>query len=104
MVIDTNVGDDLMEQLFLKGFQRLLQLVNQRLQLSDIFQHGEDLGLKAAVSLGFQLIELLANLPRLRVVNICGEVSLCAKPLQREQFCIQFSDALAELAARLFRL
>ena len=78
MVIDADVGDDLMEQLFLKGFQWLLQLVNQRFQLSDIFQHGEDLGLKAAVSLGFQLIELLANLPRLRMVNIRGEVSLRA--------------------------
>ena len=34
------------------------------------------------------------------MVNICGEVSLCAQPLQREQLCIQFRDALAELAGR----
>ena len=89
-----------MEQLLVEHFQRLFQLVNQGFQLSDIFQHGENLGLKAAVSLGFQLIELLADLPRLRMVNICGEVSLRAQPLQREQLCIQFSDALAELAGR----
>ena len=89
-----------MEQLFIKRFQRLFQLVNQGFQLSDIFQHGENLGLKAAVSLGFQFAELLADLPRLCMVNICGEVSLRAQPLQCEQFCIQFRDALAELAGR----
>ena len=89
-----------MEQLLVEHLQRLFQLVNQRFQLSDIFQHGEDLGLKAAVSLGFQFIELLADLPRLRVVNICGEVSLCAKPLQREQLCVQFGNALTEQTGR----
>ena len=36
----------------------------------------------------------------MRMVNICGEVSLRAQPLQCEQFCIQFRDALAELAGR----
>ena len=100
MVIDANVGNDLMEQLLVEHFQRLFQLVNQGFQLSDIFQHGENLGLKAAVSLGFQFIELLADLPRLRMVNICGEVSLCAKPLQCKQLCVQFGNALTELAGR----
>jgi len=100
MVIDANVGNNLMEQLLVEHFQRLFQLVNQGFQLSDIFQHGENLGLKAAVSLGFQFIELLADLPRLRMVNICGEVSLCAKPLQCKQLCVQFGNALTELAGR----
>ena len=100
MVIYANVGNNLMEQLLVEHFQRLFQLVNQGFQLSDIFQHGENLGLKAAVSLGFQFIELLADLPRLRMVNICGEVSLCAKPLQCKQLCVQFGNALTELAGR----
>ena len=76
MVIDANVGNNLMEQLLVEHFQRLFQLVNQGFQLSDIFQHGENLGLKAAVPLRFQLAELLTDLPRLCMVNVSGEVSL----------------------------
>ena len=36
----------------------------------------------------------------MRMVNICGEVSLCAKPLQCKQLCVQFGNALTELAGR----
>ena len=65
-----------MEQLFVERLQRLFQLIDQRFQLPHILQHRCDPRFKAAVALYFQLTELLTDLPRLRMVNICGEVSL----------------------------
>ena len=75
-VIDADICDDIMEQLLVEHLQRLFQLVNQGFQLPHILQHRCDPRFKAAVPLCFQLAELLADLPRLRMVNICGEVSL----------------------------
>ena len=99
-VIDANVGNDLMEQLLVEHLQRLFQLVDQGFQVPHVLQHRRDPRFKAAAALYFQLTELLTEFPRLYMVNVSGEVSLRAQPLQCEQFCIQFRDALAELAGR----